>query len=165
MNIVKAIRTENTRKSIPRLQPLIYSKQAQSIAKAMPRIIHLLRKAKQLERVVLWRDLLLEETAQRSPHHDVVANLGDLGEEEEGEESGNAAKAGSQGAAALSEYVLGGRWGVDCDILLDEVVGGNAVEVGLDGVPAVDVRRLIIHMSNSQQLSPSCNLQSSLQLS
>src|SRR5690242_1363538 len=102
------IQIENTRKSIPHLQPLIYSKLAQSITKAMPRMIHPnCTEAKHLERVVLRRNLLLEEAAQRSPHHNVVANLGDLGEEKEGEEPGNAAKAGSQGAAVLYKCVFG----------------------------------------------------------
>ena len=85
------------------MQPLIYSKPAQSNAKAMPRIIHPLQQAEHLERVVLRRNLLLEETAQGSPHHDVVANLGDLGEEEQGEETGNAAETGSHGTAVLRE--------------------------------------------------------------
>lgn len=114
MDIITTTQTENTRKSIPHLQPLIYSKPAQSIAKAMPRIIHPpLHIAKHLERVVLRRNLLLEEAAQRSPHHDVVANLGDLGEEEEGEEAGNAAESGSQGAAVMCKCRFGrgcGMW-------------------------------------------------------
>lgn len=110
--------------------------------------------AKHLERVVLRRNLLLEEAAQRSPHHDVVANLGDLGEEKEGEESGDAAKAGSQGAAVLCKCVFGRRYGHGDDVRLDEVAGGNAVEVALDGVPAVGVSWLIEHVFSPLSAAP-----------
>jgi hypothetical protein len=75
----------------------------------MPRIIHLLHQTKHLERVVLRRNLLLEEGTQRSPHHDVVANLGDLGEEEQGEETGNAAESAGEDTAVLCEYAFEGR--------------------------------------------------------
>ena len=75
----------------------------------MPRIIHLLHQAKHLERVVLRRNLLLEEAAQGSPHHDVVANLGDLGEEEQGEKTGNAAESAGKDTAVFCEYAFEGR--------------------------------------------------------
>ena len=94
------------------MQPLIYSKPAQSNAKAMPRTIHL-HQAKHLERVVLRRDLLLEEAAQRSPHHDVVANLGNLGEEEEGEETSNAAETAGEDTTVLCKYAVGGKCGCE----------------------------------------------------
>lgn len=69
----------------------------------MPRIIHPLHQAEHLERVVLGRNLLLEETAQGSPHHDVVANLGNLSEEEEGEETSNTAETAGEDTAVLCE--------------------------------------------------------------
>lgn len=73
----------------------------------MPRIIHpFLYRAEHLERVVLRRNLLLEKAAQRGPHHDVVANSRDLGEEEESEETSNTAETGSHGAAVLCECVF-----------------------------------------------------------
>lgn len=104
-------------------------------------------KAKHLERVILRRNLLLEEAAQGSPHHDVVADLGDLGEEEQREETSDAAEAGGHGAAVagVSIVVVLEDWiGLDCpevkgDVLLDEVAGGEAVEVALDGVPGKKV--------------------------
>jgi hypothetical protein len=49
-----------------------------------------------LEGVVLGRNLLLEERRQGSLHHDVVTDLGDLSEEEEGEETSDTAEAASK---------------------------------------------------------------------
>lgn len=53
-----------------------------------------------LEGVVLRGHLDDEVVAEHGDlHHDVVAHARDLGEEEEGEEAGDAAKAGCEGAA------------------------------------------------------------------
>jgi hypothetical protein len=49
-----------------------------------------------LEGVVLGRNLLLEERRQGGLHHDVVTDLGDLSEEEEGEETSDTAEAASK---------------------------------------------------------------------
>lgn len=59
---------------------------------------------RRLEGVVLRRNLDVKVVAQNGDLlHDVVAHAGHLGEEEEGEDAGNAAEAGCEGAA--------GRWG------------------------------------------------------
>lgn len=56
-----------------------------------------------LERVVLGGDLNLEERAQDGDLlHDVLAHAGDLGEEEDGEDTGGGAEAGSSGAAVVA---------------------------------------------------------------
>jgi hypothetical protein len=55
-----------------------------------------------LERVVLWCNLLDEEVSEhRNLLHNVVANLGYLGEEEEGEEASDTTEAASKGTARL----------------------------------------------------------------
>ena len=63
-----------------------------------------LYQAERLEWVVLRCDLLLEETSQRSPHHDVVTHLGDLGEKEQGEETSDAAKTAREDTAELCKH-------------------------------------------------------------
>lgn len=56
-----------------------------------------------LERVVLGGDLDIEERAQDGDLlHDVLAHAGDLGEEEDGEDTGGGAEAGSSGAAVVA---------------------------------------------------------------
>jgi hypothetical protein len=69
------------------------------------------------ERVILRRYLVREELVQNGNLlHDVVAHLGDFGEEEEGEEAGYTAETGSE------------------DTVLGSLVEGEAVVVLRDGV-------------------------------
>ena len=57
-----------------------------------------------LERVVLWSNLLVEiATKDRHLLHDVVAHARYLGEEEEGEESSNTAEAASKSTAVIDQ--------------------------------------------------------------
>jgi len=66
--------------------------------------------AERSERVILRRYLNRKELVQDGNLlHDVVAHLGHLGEEEEGEESGYTAEAGGE-AAAVDGVSLGVGW-------------------------------------------------------
>lgn len=59
-----------------------------------------------LKRVVFWRNLDCKVFVEnRNPFHDVVAHLGDLGEEEEGEEAGNAAETSGKHTAAICQTI------------------------------------------------------------
>jgi len=62
--------------------------------------------AERSERVILRRYLNREELVQdRNLLHDVVAHLGDFGEEEEGEESGYTAEAGGEATAVMDQFM------------------------------------------------------------
>jgi hypothetical protein len=143
--------TKDIRKSIPQLLSLVYS---------MPRNARRARcysthapspnfspsthaSAQNLERVVLWWYLDVEVTAQDGYLlHDVLTYTRYLGEEEESEETGYAAKPGCESTAASKSEpetshvcsVCGGRTMVD--VRLVEVAGCDAMEVGLDLVSA-----------------------------
>jgi len=69
--------------------------------------------AERSERVILRRYLNREELVQDGDFlHDVVAHLGNFGEEEEGEESGYTAEAGGEAAAVDGlVYASGGEGG------------------------------------------------------
>lgn len=75
--------------------------------KSLPKCCHGLQESlavrMRLERVVLGGDLDVEERAQDGDLlHDVLAHAGDLGEEEDGEDTGGGAEAGSSGAAVIA---------------------------------------------------------------
>ena len=64
--------------------------------------------AERSERVILRRYLNREELVQdRNLLHDVVAHLGDFGEEEEGEEAGYTAEAGGEATAGMGLVGVG----------------------------------------------------------
>ena len=74
---------------------------------------HPRRIRKRSERVILRRYLNREELVQDGNLlHDVVAHLGDFGEEEEGEESGYTAEAGGEATAGMGLVRVGcmERW-------------------------------------------------------
>ena len=64
------------------------------------------RRIRRSERVILRRYLNRKELVQdRNLLHDVVAHLGDFGEEEEGEESGYTAEAGGEATAVMDQFM------------------------------------------------------------
>ena len=107
--------------------PLLYNAQA-------PCILYIPQPSFHLKGVVLWSNLHVEVVSQhRNLLHDVVANLGYLGEEEEGEESSYTSEAAGKGTARICEFVMPiVREGMN--ILPHDLFGGDAVVVPGDGV-------------------------------
>ena len=109
-----------------------------------PCIVH--RPISSSERIILWRYLVREEAVEdRNLLHDVVAHLGDLGEEEEGEEAGYTAESGCENAAK-NVLERAGEEGIVArvvdkkdmgDALLCCSADGNAVVVLRNGVSVV----------------------------
>ena len=102
------------------------------------------------ERVILRRYLNREELVQDGNLlHDVVAHLGDFGEEEEGEETGYTAEAGGEATAGMGLVVCvcvgwvegagDGQRKVEGgeDVLFRGLLEGEAVVVLGDGVSVV----------------------------
>ena len=105
---------------------------------------HPRRIRKRSERVILRRYLNREELVQDGNLlHDVVAHLGDFGEEEEGEESGYTAEAGGEATTGMGLVCVGreggmGRGVLDAgDVLFRGLLEGEAVVVLGDGVSVV----------------------------
>jgi hypothetical protein len=124
------------------MQALMYSISTQAFRH--PCIVH--RPISSSERIVLWRYLVREEAVEdRNLLHDVVAHLGDLGEEEESEEAGYTAESGCEDAAK-NVLERAGEDGIVArvmdkkdmgDVLLCSSVDGDAVVVLRNGVSVV----------------------------